>query len=137
MGRWYGGRDNGCGAAQVNVVETSLVMTSTMKKVGGWNYMTYACPDFERHVEKKLEQREEFLVMSPYPHFWLARFPELKAISMQTLGSAEKPNQGKLMIRKESIGKLSPKARSVVQAIFIGSKDMQKMDGWSMGIDNY
>merc|ERR1712228_96427 len=111
-------------------------MTVTLKKAGGWNYVTYACPDFEKHIEKKLEQQEGFLVTSPYPHFWLARFPQLKAVNMETLASTVKPNQGKVMIRKDSIGKLSDKARSVVQAIFVGSADMQKMDGWSMGIDN-
>merc|ERR1712176_1332941 len=65
-----------------------------------------------------------------------AQVGQLKAVDALHLAETEKAHQGKVLARKDSISKLSDKARSVVQAIFVGSEGLQAMDGWSRGINN-
>merc|ERR1712217_102041 len=68
------------------------------------------------------------------PNYWSARFPELRPLNMEQYEEQTKPNQGKILIRKDSKYKLSPKALSVLGAIFIGTAEIQKMDVWQNGI---
>lgn len=136
---WKGGLENGCRAGfcpLCNIGKKEDWLTTGPLHAAGFNYVTYHCPDFETKIAQKLKNEEEFLVMALYPHFWLAKFPELVPLQLEQFRDNVKPNQGKAMIRKDSISKFSSKARSVLQAIFIGSENMQEIDGWSMGFGN-
>merc|ERR1712194_247658 len=99
-----------------------------------FTFQGYKCPEFETVVAEKLSKREFFLVEMWIPMFWNARFPELIPLDMEQYTVGEKPNQGKILMRKDSRYKFSSKALSVLGAIFIGTKNVQLMDGWSNGI---
>jgi len=65
--------------------------------------------------------------------FFNARFPELQPLDMEQYTKGEKPNQGKIVMRKDRRYKFSSKALSVIGAIFIGSDNIAMMDGWANG----
>ena len=93
----------------------------------------FSCPDFESIVADKLAKRESFLVEMWVPMFWNARFPELHMLDMEQYLDNVRPNQGKILIRKDRKYKLDAKALSVLSAIFIGNKNVNMMDGWANG----
>lgn len=78
-------------------------------------------------IADKLQRKERFVTTMYAPMFYGALFPQLKALDMEEF-TPKIFNQGKALIRKESIGKLDPTTLRRFGAVFIGSDELSKMD---------
>ena len=97
----------------------------------GFGYESYKCPEFVDLVAKKLEQKENFIMLQWTPQALMVRFPEMVELDMQQYATITRPNQGKVLLNKESRSKFPPKLLSVMSAIFIGTHNVALMDGWA------
>lgn len=131
------GYENDCATYYCPVCGTGDLPYITQPPLGPtFKYKSYSCPDFEKVMERKLRKKKQFIALMFTPSAWLAKFDQMRALDLQNYTYLITPNSGKALLRKEARHKFSPKAQAVLQAVFIGMKDVQDIDGWAHGYNN-
>jgi len=102
--------------------------------VQNWTFEAYSCEDFIAEIEAKLDAKEEFLVQYWTPNV-LANYFVDRIVELNMLPYINKPNQGKALIRRDSISKFTDVAYAALGAVFLGTEDVRTMDAWSHGFN--
>lgn len=102
--------------------------------VQNWTYTDYSCEEFIAEIEKKLDAKEEFLVQYWTPNV-LANYFVDRIVELDMSPYVNKPNQGKALVRRDSISKFTDVAYAALGAVFLGTEDVRTMDAWSHGFN--
>lgn len=95
------------------------------------------CTVFQKRIRRELDQKVRFGALMYKPNMFLAQFgEELVSLDVSPWINAANPNQGKAQYNKASLHKFRPELLALLGGIFIGTNDVQLMDGWSQGIGN-
>jgi len=129
------GVENDCASFYCPVCGTGELDYITEPPLGnaGFTYTAYRCDEFSEEMNKRLAKKEEFIALMWMPSAWLFKFPTMRQIDLQNYTYQIKPNSGKALIRNAARYKFSPKAQSLLQAIYVGQDSVQDMDGWAHG----
>lgn len=99
-----------------------------------WTIKQYKCTEFIENINQKLDREENFLVQYWTPNV-LANFFNDRLIPLDMYPYITQPNQGKALIRRDSIKKFTDVAYAALGAIYIGTDDVRAMDAWSHGFN--
>jgi len=102
--------------------------------VQNWTFEAYSCEEFIAEIEKKLDAKEEFLVQYWTPNV-LANYFVDRIVELNMSPYVNKPNQGKALVRRDSISKFTDVAYAALGAVFLGTEDVRTMDAWSHGFN--
>jgi len=100
-----------------------------------YSYEAFPCLDFITQMEQRLAKGQFFLALQWIPQAMLAKFPQMVALDMGRYTNMVKPNVGKAQVNKASRAKFTYRQLALLGAIFLGTEEVQRMDGWSHGID--
>jgi len=99
-----------------------------------WTFKSVPCTEYIEAINTMLDEKKEFLAQYWTPNVLAHVFNE-RMVPLDMYPYVNKPNEGKALIRRDSISKFTDVAYAALGAIYIGTEDVRAMDAWSHGFN--
>jgi len=99
-----------------------------------WTFKSLPCTEYIEAINSMLDVKMEFLAQYWTPNVLANVFNE-RMVPLNMHPYVNKPNEGKALIRRDSISKFTDVAYAALGAIYIGTEDVRMMDAWSHGFN--